>query len=487
MTTLRGITPAWLSAIAAEIDARAPAKVRAVHQDDRFRFRVALDASDGRADIVIDLDPDFPRMHLDAPAKAPPEPSALAASMRNLLQGARFEGAATVSGERAAALRFTLRGAERTLWIELFGRQANVYVLDEEDVVRVTCRGEVAKTRAAAVGDTFEPVPARKAPENDAAPEPGRSASAQLVERYEGESEQRSSERSRAMVRRALKKKQRTLGKRLTQLQQARDGGAEADELRRRGELLRGSFHLLRPGLEQVTVLDYESDPPREVEVPLRPGLEPGEQVAWCFRRERKLRAAAERAGSAIDAVADAVSRVERALAALDQLDDEDALTVALATLDTETRTHIEAALRPQTPKRQPAKAAGYRAFVSLDGWPIWVGRNARESDALTLRIAKPGDLFLHVRGAPGSHVIVPTPRGKTVPKDTLLDAAQLACLFSKRREAEHNEVDYVERRYVRKPKSAAPGLVTVERAKTLTVRLDAARRARLQASRPRA
>jgi len=89
------------------------------------------------------------------------------------------------------------------------------------------------------------------------------------------------------------------------------------------------------------------------------------------------------------------------------------------------------------------------------------------------------------VRGAPGSHVIVPTPRGKTVPKETLLDAAQLACLFSKRSEADHNEVDYVERRYVRKPRGVAPGLVTVERAKTLRVRLEPARRARLRASRP--
>ena len=74
--------------------------------------------------------------------------------------------------------------------------------------------------------------------------------------------------------------------------------------------------------------------------------------------------------------------------------------------------------------------------FLSSEGWRILVGRNARGNDRLTLHQARPVDLFLHVRGGSGSHVIVPTPRGKTVPRDTLLEAAELACWFSDRRGA---------------------------------------------------
>lgn len=84
------------------------------------------------------------------------------------------------------------------------------------------------------------------------------------------------------------------------------------------------------------------------------------------------------------------------------------------------------------------------------------------------------------MRAAGGSHVVVPTPRGQSVPKETLLDAAELACLCSTRRDAEHNEVDYVERRYVRKPRGVPPGTVTLEREKTLRLRKDPARRERL-------
>ncbi len=483
--TLRGITPAWLHAIAAEIDAQAPARVKAVHQDGRFRFRVALETSSGRSDVVIDLDPDFPRVHLHSAQPAPPTPSALAASMRNLLQGARLEGASSVEGDRAIALRFTLKGEPRTLWIELFGRQANLYLLDEGDVVRTTCRGEVAKTRQTTVGDAFTPMPPREPPADNEAPAADGSASAQLVERYESEGEARALDRARFAVRRALRRKERSYAKRIRQLEAARERGVEADTLHHRGELLRGSFHLLRPGLEQVTVVDYETDPPTDVDVPLQPELEPGEQVAWCFRRERKLRTAAERAKFALGDVSARHDRVVTLLSSIESCTSRDELDAGVAMLDEDARKSVEDALRPPAPQAQKQKAATRREFVSLDGWPIWVGRNARESDALTLHAAKPGDLFLHVRGAPGSHVIVPTPRGKTVPKETLLDAAELACLFSKRSEAERNEVDYVERRHVRKPKGAAPGLVTVERAKTLSLRLDAARRARLRASRP--
>jgi len=335
---LRGITPAWLGAIAAEIDARQPAKVRAVHQDDRFRFRIALETPEGRSDIVVDLDPDFPRMHLNAPQKAPSKPTALAASMRNLIQGGLFNGATFVPGERAVALRFTLQGEPRTLWVELFGRQANLYLLDADDVVRTTCRGEVAKTREAAVGDRFTPVPTREPPANDEGPEPGGSPSEQLVARYEGEGEQRDLDRDRFVVRRALKRKGRSYEKRVEQLERARDRGPEADVLHHRGELLRGSFHVLKPGLENVTVVDYETDPPTNVDVPLQPGLEPGEQVAWCFKRERKLRAAAERATSTLGDVTRRRAGIENLLSSLDALTTREALNEALSHLDEDTR-----------------------------------------------------------------------------------------------------------------------------------------------------
>jgi predicted ribosome quality control (RQC) complex YloA/Tae2 family protein len=137
------------------------------------------------------------------------------------------------------------------------------------------------------------------------------------------------------------------------------------------------------------------------------------------------------------------------------------------------------------TPRRKAHGEGGPRRFVSADGWEILVGRNARENDRLTFRLAKGADLWLHARGASGSHVVVPAPRGKSAPPDTLVDAATLAAHYSEARGRPRVEVDYTQARYVRKPRKASPGTVTLIRSKTLDLRLEQDRLRRLKASRP--
>src|SRR5688572_3921003 len=128
------MTDADVAGVAAEVDARRGDRVRAVHQDGPSRFRVALEG-DRRLDLVLDLDPDFPRAHLAPAAPAQGAPSPLAAGMRNWIADARVEGARAVPGERALEVRFSLGGLRRTLWFEAFGRHANLYLVDERGVV----------------------------------------------------------------------------------------------------------------------------------------------------------------------------------------------------------------------------------------------------------------------------------------------------------------------------------------------------------------
>lgn len=458
--------------------------VKAVHQDGEHRFRVALERAGRRHDLVLDLDPDLPRAHLAAGAPAPRQPTPLAHALRNALVGARLEGARTVPGERALALTFSLGGLARTLWFEAFGRQANLYLLDEHGVVLVTPRGEAAKARGGSVGARFQPVPARPeppAPPGPAAPAPatvpdeGASAAVERLARAQGE--QRDEAARRAALARFVRQGLAKARGAVEALEAMALRGGEAPALRRRGELLRASFHLLAPGLERVRVEDHGTTPPQEVELALDPRRTAGEQVASCFHEaERAERAAAE-----------AAQRLPGARARVATLEGVEARLRADAAADELAALEAEAGLVPTGGRPRTPKAAGpaepWRRFRSLDGWTIRVGKDARGNDRLTLHGAAPHDLFLHVRGASGSHVIVPTPRGQSVPKETLLDAAELACLYSGRAQAEHNEVDYVERRHVRKPRGAPPGLVELARAKTLRVARDDARRERLRAT----
>jgi predicted ribosome quality control (RQC) complex YloA/Tae2 family protein len=99
------------------------------------------------------------------------------------------------------------------------------------------------------------------------------------------------------------------------------------------------------------------------------------------------------------------------------------------------------------------------------------VGRKAADSDVLTLRVAKPHHLWLHAKGRSGAHVVIPLEKGKSCPPALLVEAAHLAAHFSKARNELVVEISYTPRRYVRKPRGSAPGLVVVDREKVLALR----------------
>jgi hypothetical protein len=116
-----------------------------------------------------------------------------------------------------------------------------------------------------------------------------------------------------------------------------------------------------------------------------------------------------------------------------------------------------------------------YKRFTSRGGLEIRVGRSAKDNDALTFHDSSPDDVWLHARGASGSHVVLRWTRNDTPPGPDLEDAALLAAWHSRARGSTLVPVDWTRRRYVRKPRGAAPGSVVVSRAETVFVRPSAA------------
>ncbi|MCC6742667.1 MAG: DUF814 domain-containing protein, partial [Acidobacteria bacterium] len=114
---------------------------------------------------------------------------------------------------------------------------------------------------------------------------------------------------------------------------------------------------------------------------------------------------------------------------------------------------------------------SGARRFVSSDGYEILVGRTSSANDEITFKVARPSDIWLHAADYPGSHVIVRLARRGDVPHRTLLEAAQLAAFYSQAKDEALVDVRYVQRKFVSKPRGAAPGLVRLHRFKTIAVR----------------
>ncbi|MCB9639928.1 MAG: DUF814 domain-containing protein [Myxococcales bacterium] len=112
-----------------------------------------------------------------------------------------------------------------------------------------------------------------------------------------------------------------------------------------------------------------------------------------------------------------------------------------------------------------------YRLYTSTDGFEILVGKNARDNDVLTFKIAKQHDLWLHVAPTSGSHVIVRNPDNlDRLPKSTIKEAAALAAFFSRSRDGGRVDVHYTQRRNVRKAKGAPAGQVQLIQFETIKV-----------------
>ncbi|HKD99393.1 MAG TPA: NFACT RNA binding domain-containing protein [Planctomycetota bacterium] len=252
----------------------------------------------------------------------------------------------------------------------------------------------------------------------------------------------------------------------------------QADILRRRAELLSGARHAIPRGARSARVVDWFDPAQAEIEIPLDPAVDLGLQIERLFARARRL-------ASGLAASHEELARVAREVAALDEAARRAVDAPGLESIDKLARDLEAARLLPAEGRSKPRPgrdpASEPRRFRSADGVEILVGKNDRQNDLLTFRLARGNDLWLHVgSGAGGSHVVVRLARDRSAPLETLLDAAALAVHFSQLRGAARAEVVYAPRKRVTKPRGAPPGRVAVAGEKRIEVDRDRARLERL-------
>lgn len=146
-----------------------------------------------------------------------------------------------------------------------------------------------------------------------------------------------------------------------------------------------------------------------------------------------------------------------------------DIAAVSTETVQPLTRQH---ATKPQ---KKEQKHRGYHLFHSPTNTLFFVGKGAKDNDELTMKLSSPHDYWFHVQHAHGSHVIMKTAKGKTPTKEQILHGCMLALFYSKAKKSARAEVWYTQRKYLRKPKGAAPGAVIITKGKSLFVVLEQA------------
>ena len=240
------------------------------------------------------------------------------------------------------------------------------------------------------------------------------------------------------------------------------------ETLRVSGELILANLHALRPGADTLTAINYYVEPPVSVIVPLDGALSPQDNAKRYFKLYRKGKLAREYALKELAVVTEEIAYLEGQLENISHCETQSELAEVREELISERYVKPDA---KASRKQQFSVASKPLAFTSSDGTDIFVGKNNRQNDQLTMRTARGENLWLHAKDMPGSHVIVCS---DGMPSDrTLFEAATIAACYSGGKNAPAVSVDYTLRKFIKKPSGARPGMVIFSTNNTLVVSPD--------------
>lgn len=217
------------------------------------------------------------------------------------------------------------------------------------------------------------------------------------------------------------------------------------------GELINAYGYQLPEGSKELTALNYYTG--EEITIPLDPVKTPQENAQKYFARYNKQKRTYEALTELISETGDEIRYLESV---------ESALDIALYEEDlTQIKEELSQAgyIRRRQQKKKAKILSRPLHYVSSDGYHMYVGKNNLQNEELTFHFASGNDWWFHAKGVPGSHVILKS-GGDEVPDRTFEEAGRLAAYYSKNRGSEKAEIDYIEKKHVKKVNGGRPGFV---------------------------
>ncbi len=235
------------------------------------------------------------------------------------------------------------------------------------------------------------------------------------------------------------------------QIRQLRDT-EKRDKYKIYGELLHTYGYQLEEGARALETVNYYTGEP--VTVPLDSALTPQENAKRYFDKYGKLKRTFEAVTGQLKETESEIRHLESVSTALDiALSEEDLVQIKEELMESG---YIR---RRRSSDKKPRITSRPFHYLSSDGFHIYVGKNNFQNDELTFKFASGNDWWFHAKGTAGSHVILKS-EGREIPDRAFEEAGRLAAYYSKNRGNEKAEIDYVEKKHVKKPGGAKPGFV---------------------------
>jgi len=405
--------------------------------------------------LFVSVDPASPRIYLIRRRTRELEKESIPLQRFAQVVRDKLSGVAVTSIEKAPSDRIVrFRFGSTTFVVQLTGRTADLFLLDENDQIEVVLRTRIE-------GTYQPPIPIREIRIEDDLPQVTGSPSAFADAQFSSLEHNKQFETRANAVRSKFLKSIRQKQKLKQNLEQDLASHGDPDEHKRIGDLLLANVATAKRMGNKVALTDYYAEGAPEITIEVDENKSLQDEAAERFRQYGKAKRAREE-------IAARMLEIDRELVQLNRRLEE--ILKVISEKDEAALTPlIETKPAPKKPSKE-IKIPGVRRYLSTDGYEVLVGRAARDNDHLTFKIAQPNDMWLHAGDYPGSHVVIRNPTRKEIPHRTIVEAAQLAGRFSQASEDSKVVIHYTPRKFLSKPKGPAPGLVRLSRFKSITV-----------------
>ncbi|MBR2048650.1 MAG: NFACT family protein [Oscillospiraceae bacterium] len=273
----------------------------------------------------------------------------------------------------------------------------------------------------------------------------------------------------------AMRQKSQTVRKTVTNLCQRikkkmaiqeKELAATLDRERHRqlGDIVTANIHAIRKGQKLLETEDFYDENMTVIQIPLSEVLSPQENAAKFYKDYTRMKNAQKELTKQLEIGREELSYLQSVLEELNRAATEQELE--------EIRQELQSGgyLKKDTVKKKMKQAKlQLQRYESTDGFGIYVGRNNRQNEELTFKLANKNDIWLHAQKVHGSHVIIAS-NGRPVPDDTITEAAQLAAYYSEASQGENVPVDVTPVKQIKKPAGGKPGMVIYHTYRTVYV-----------------
>lgn len=230
------------------------------------------------------------------------------------------------------------------------------------------------------------------------------------------------------------------------------------------GDLITANIYRISQGMKSVEVENFYEEGSPMVKIPLDVNLPPSKNAQKYFNKYTKAKNAEIIVNQQMELNLEEIKYLESIQEAISKAETVQELNEIREEL------HEQGYIKRSTKAKKQAAASKPRHFTSSDGFDIYVGKNNKQNDYLSMKFARSNDIWFHTKTIPGSHVILKTDNHEHIPDTTLLEASMLAAFYSKGSASSNVAVDYTKIKNVKKPSGAKPGMVIYENYKTIYV-----------------